>query len=1039
MASETENANLVSSCKLFGNLWALQIAVDTIAYAYRLPLQIFDLDAARNFRTHLLSHAKNEPDFLKSEESFAAYANDISRNSDAGMIKVAEHGQLWQNAMPAGDVYLWPLSASFANPIIRLFRGNWPWRWWELIWAFRTLGENTVEFNRIVSFPGSLEDHFSVVPARLNSTARYILVAGPCWKITKDRGNRSTKVAKSFVSSVDKAWQGDRFGRRAKFRSTRLTRMAFGRKSVTESDLIYRAQQAGNALDLTAQIIEETGIPSSRVCLEQIVTIAAFLRSDWQQQVSGLTCQEFAAELSDGTTSFVVNETDGSENDNTEVSRDLGRALREMLIEAVDGIKLKAVGEKGDQLISIFSRFSDQVHSEWHAYNEETYTLVRSWLNDRSGDESNRDTDRAKNRDNSEVNSRAATERPNVDKTRTDYRARPSYNMGDRSARKAAHLSNADCAIIYRADYVRKFMVVFGEHGLGETGSVRKEISFDDLSPNQDASFKQQIVCMGGEDEGRSEMVAPIIHLGHTWGLLQIFGSQDQQFKPDHRGSFAELASIFASHFYSQSMARGLSKIRIIGADPDLSVARRIEEICNVLPHIFLCPSVALHLPSNLRATQLLPFTRPQRADQVDEKARIRLRYLDYFVRAYVDRPDLSTSDKPNMFVRYDPSSISARILNEELRDVESGVIGEGLFGDEWLSRNNRIVLSEKGFQSVCIAAIKMQEADGYICEAFGTITLMSKVEGRFSDAWTSLMPSLTAEIANVLEPLFSESTFTVQILRELGHELNHISNAITHAANQLRGRQITDYSDQLEGIVDEKDIEDATVNMHDLSARSRSLAHFANFMQFGNFDIGALISDGARMLLSRSLEDKEPPQHLSIKSEFENNFFPEGEKGDVEIEWTGGPNYHGPDKVLMHRENLVSVFRILGDNAVKYSTTDDPIKAYIREFGSSDLPDEGVFLVIGNRGQPLAPGERERIFDDTYRSAWAEASNIDGEGRGLGYARDLMRVYGGDVFYGPSQVEDVAENAGPDRPSTIDNTNDVWHYFSVKFPWKLF
>jgi signal transduction histidine kinase len=78
-------------------------------------------------------------------------------------------------------------------------------------------------------------------------------------------------------------------------------------------------------------------------------------------------------------------------------------------------------------------------------------------------------------------------------------------------------------------------------------------------------------------------------------------------------------------------------------------------------------------------------------------------------------------------------------------------------------------------------------------------------------------------------------------------------------------------------------------------------------------------------------------------------------------------------------------------ENARKYNRADGRINVAAREDGQG-----GALLLIGNSGPPIAPAQREHIFERFHRGSVGE--NVPGHGLGLNLARELARLHGGDL-----------------------------------------
>ena len=82
-----------------------------------------------------------------------------------------------------------------------------------------------------------------------------------------------------------------------------------------------------------------------------------------------------------------------------------------------------------------------------------------------------------------------------------------------------------------------------------------------------------------------------------------------------------------------------------------------------------------------------------------------------------------------------------------------------------------------------------------------------------------------------------------------------------------------------------------------------------------------------------------------------------------------------------------------LMDNAVKYAAGGKALDVKVEAGGR---------LVVADRGDGVAPRDRERIFERFYRCDDSLAAASSGSGLGLAIARGLARGMGGELGYAP-------------------------------------
>jgi signal transduction histidine kinase len=110
------------------------------------------------------------------------------------------------------------------------------------------------------------------------------------------------------------------------------------------------------------------------------------------------------------------------------------------------------------------------------------------------------------------------------------------------------------------------------------------------------------------------------------------------------------------------------------------------------------------------------------------------------------------------------------------------------------------------------------------------------------------------------------------------------------------------------------------------------------------------------------------------------------------------------PDPLALQIEtNVPPVLRVLGEQrytAMILHNLLENARKYNRPGGrisiSAQIDGDGVRLLIGNTGRPIAPAAQARIFERFHRGAIGE--DVPGYGLGLNLARELARLHEGDL-----------------------------------------
>jgi signal transduction histidine kinase len=114
------------------------------------------------------------------------------------------------------------------------------------------------------------------------------------------------------------------------------------------------------------------------------------------------------------------------------------------------------------------------------------------------------------------------------------------------------------------------------------------------------------------------------------------------------------------------------------------------------------------------------------------------------------------------------------------------------------------------------------------------------------------------------------------------------------------------------------------------------------------------------------------------------------------------GRPWSGPDQLPQWQGDAGSVAEILAnllENAFRYSRPGAAVGLHV-----AAAPDGGAELCVWDGGDPIAPGERERIFEPGERGR--SSVELPGSGLGLALARQLARQLGGDLRLEPSPAQ---------------------------------
>ncbi|MBD3196240.1 MAG: hypothetical protein GF317_14375 [Candidatus Lokiarchaeota archaeon] len=125
------------------------------------------------------------------------------------------------------------------------------------------------------------------------------------------------------------------------------------------------------------------------------------------------------------------------------------------------------------------------------------------------------------------------------------------------------------------------------------------------------------------------------------------------------------------------------------------------------------------------------------------------------------------------------------------------------------------------------------------------------------------------------------------------------------------------------------------------------------------------------------------------------NQLNPKWKSKKINIHWSNDENY----EIFADLKRIEQVFRILVDNAIKYSNENSAIYINIRESTKKIKTSElnGVIVEIIDQGMGIKEDELSKIFHKFYRSKTAKKQ--EGSGLGLSISKELVQSHGGAIF----------------------------------------
>ena len=148
------------------------------------------------------------------------------------------------------------------------------------------------------------------------------------------------------------------------------------------------------------------------------------------------------------------------------------------------------------------------------------------------------------------------------------------------------------------------------------------------------------------------------------------------------------------------------------------------------------------------------------------------------------------------------------------------------------------------------------------------------------------------------------------------------------------------------------------------------------NLLTLARMDQGSVQAQMADFDLSKAV--------LSVALPFESTVYEAGKTMDTDV----------PDGIVCHgdAEMIRQLCVILLSNALKYSDEHGEIALTLRRQGRF------CALSVRNSGEPIAPADRERIFDRFYRADTSRNREAGGSGLGLAIAKNIVEAHQGRI-----------------------------------------
>jgi signal transduction histidine kinase len=971
---------------------ALGIITDVVSLSLDVPVRLLPVDIVDHFYASAQSSSERFRHFFPDIADFRRWLADFPEDLVKGIASLRTESAMWEDVIPhfeTSDLWLTPQTSNF-DPLHAAFNRHRVWHAWEMLWLMQALSK--LPANGVLVFPGG---HWQMAVTAV-PCLKALAVVGPAWVpsgISSGSAMQDARI-KPHIDQFLHALEDCKLD----YQRSLLERFGNWRHAMSRADIAERAVSFARTANQFLLARVPSGVQLRRCDLIGFGQWAAFITQYVGakplriRQKNALFFRSDHAIVDDqpNQAAWILTYT-------TLSSGELCLPHFEILpTRRVDESEPR-IGLKGDLALTregirvvdavdaAFSRFRYDNSSRVQRARHENLNIIREWLSDHFG---------------------VLTALSGI-AAQWDERVRKvSQNIAERVAR----LTNADYCNIYRYDYgngcltslyyvgsekevlAKQMETVAGtpdsrERSLSYRAFDKEETqfcrSFDAQTGKAEPDGQTLIAVPEGYKSGCSGISTPIAMFGRPWGVLEIIGFRQYQFRFETQGQIEEYCSVITPFYYHQwflANLHGLNALAVSGSSSTLRT--KYDGICRHLALIFLADSAVLWLPDREVSTH-------------------------FVCSGWHNRPDLdgaAARDEIHRFNRNDLTTKSAKAMkNGDLWWQDC--IGKGELSGEWLEKAFTCGLRELGRRTVCL--IPVRDADGKVV---ASLSLFSNSANIYDDRWQPLVVFVTRYLALLMASINSQANWETRARHIIAHEMLSAVGSITDTATRLE--PMTRRLIQAQN--DSAALSDYELWLGDLNKYTRILRK--KMVALSNENIfAALQDDEENIKLAR--ERMHDVVDMDLRKEFNAIF--QSRRDELRARKIGViplPPWEDDPVIRMNEENFFDILGNIASNAIKYSATGGVISSSLLM-----MREGSVVLNVKNLGRPIAGIEERKIFNMNQRGSNAEG--IAGDGIGLYLVKGIAELYQIGIRY--KQLES-------DRPGY------VWHSFFLSFPKRL-
>jgi signal transduction histidine kinase len=955
-----------------------------IAFQQSIPVTFVRRDLPEIFK-HVITKAPQDLD---------SFPSSVFDRCQPFMTKWQEWKTFFK--LLAEERYAYP--PSYANPAIRLLRDYWAWSWSELLELAARLREfensrapfffpANAGFNRqLSSYMFGLDESYNAIlgPFLLQRNDLDSDIADVLRRDI-DRFNDSVRAAWQSVprSPIATSWFGAREINKPIYTTDYIVRLLFSRAQIQTEDVVDCSKRVRLSYNYAKSFFDQTKDGFRPDAIGRL--LAAI---DAAVDHNGVP-DKFPFTLRVTATLPIIKQSEvrPAHYEITFVNQNESKA------------SLRDLEPRGQNSNTPYRKKLDALYTAWNSYSYESFVILRNYLNRKFGvyATSGKETERA-----------------------------VSSKVGDRIIRLISKLLDAEEGAIYSIDYSQrsKPLIRYGSYTEYSHPENRRELIGDHMlriarSQSRKASISYRAadqqrtqICMlfnqaeniavpleqtlsypqgSLDDWGKSACATPIIQSGRTWGAVELISARPWNFYDENVKKVEEACTLVAPFFYYQSIFAHLSDVYRTVADPNVAFKNKIANVCKVLPSLFMADSAAIYFRQ--KDDRLYPFAATFREDI---------------------QPFLGSEKTIDVRAT---KSLECSLLEDLTIEIRDYTIGEPPFDDVFFElTENSYFRDHVGHRLVAIPLSEFQHSTEDH-SSFGLITLVMAQEPN------PRYLSTTEEIGGAYEFLRTYLTVASQLVYAsyvwerltrsyLSHELHRLEIEFEARLKRAKNAMNRIKDDNVSALMAQA--------LGNLDPTLSDLRHFNSIFRSVSFveRSDPLIAAARRL---RDSEENKPEAPISLR-EIVNEVF-KSRQTQADERYIKIANLMPPVTPQLHigRRNLTEALGNLAENAVKYARDRSQIHLSMR------VVNDDVYLTISNIGPWMSEDERKHVFEEGFRGQYAIKMGASGMGRGLGYAREIMRLYGGEMRY---RIRPLGQSNAP-----VAEGDQLWHDIQIKFP----